>query len=122
MGPQILIVDDNPVNLKLAGDLLEIEGLTVRRALDAETALEMIRENAPALILMDVALPGMDGLTPTRLLKKDPATSNIFIIALTSFAMKGDHEKILAAGCDTYITKPIDTRIFTIEIKKHLMK
>ncbi|SDW54134.1 two-component system, cell cycle response regulator DivK [Hydrobacter penzbergensis] len=122
MGPQILIVDDNPVNLKLAGDLLEIEGLTVRRALDAETALEMIRENAPALILMDVALPGMDGLTLTRLLKKDPATSNIFIIALTSFAMKGDHEKILAAGCDTYITKPIDTRIFTIEIKKHLMK
>ncbi|MBN8718044.1 MAG: response regulator [Sediminibacterium magnilacihabitans] len=122
MGSQILIVDDNPVNLKLAGDLLEIEGLTVRRALDAETALEMIRENAPALILMDVALPGMDGLTLTRLLKKDPATSNIFIIALTSFAMKGDHEKILAAGCDTYITKPIDTRIFTIEIKKHLMK
>ena len=122
MGPQILIVDDNPVNLKLAGDLLEIEGLTVRRALDAETALEMIRENAPALILMDVALPGLDGLTLTRLLKKDPATSNIFIIALTSFAMKGDHEKILAAGCDTYITKPIDTRIFTIEIKKHLMK
>lgn len=122
MGPQIVIVDDNPVNLKLAGDLLEIEGLTVRRALDAETALEMIRENAPALILMDVALPGMDGLTLTRLLKKDPATSNIFIIALTSFAMKGDHEKILAAGCDTYITKPIDTRIFTIEIKKHLMK
>jgi CheY-like chemotaxis protein len=112
----ILIVDDNPVNLKLAGDLLEFEGLKVERAEDAEIAREMIRQSPPDLILMDIALPGMDGLTLTKLLKKDPATEHIIIIALTAFAMKGDQEKITSAGCDGYITKPIDTRKFPQQV------
>ncbi len=116
----ILVVDDNPINLKLAGDLLELEAFEVRRAADAESALEMIRNKHPDLILMDVALPGMDGLTLTRVLKESPGTGHIVIVALTAFAMKGDHEKILAAGCDTYITKPINTRIFPGQVKQIL--
>ena len=120
MSARILVVDDNPTNLKLAGDLLELEDFEVRRAADAESALEMIRKWHPGLILMDVALPGMDGLTLTQVLKQDPDTANIVIVALTAFAMKGDHEKILAAGCDTYITKPINTRNFPGHVKKIL--
>lgn len=116
----ILVVDDNPINLKLAGDLLELEAFEVRRAADAESALEMIRNKHPDLILMDVALPGMDGLTLTRVLKESPGTEHIVIVALTAFAMKGDHEKILAAGCDTYITKPINTRSFPDQVKQIL--
>lgn len=108
--PVILVVDDNPTNLKLVADVLEFEGHTVMKAVDAEDALEKIKESPPNLILMDIALPGMDGLTLTRRLKSDPATRPIHIIALTAFAMKGDDQKALAAGCDGYITKPIDTR------------
>jgi two-component system, cell cycle response regulator DivK len=117
--PVILVVDDNPVNLKLASDLLELEGLHVQRAIDAENALVMIHQLKPNLILMDVALPGMDGLTLTRMLKQAPETRDIVIIALTAFAMKGDHEKIVAAGCDGYITKPINTRKFPEEVKSY---
>jgi len=120
MNPCILVVDDNPTNLKLAGDLLELEAFEVQRAADAESALEMIRSKHPDLILMDVALPGMDGLTLTRVLKQSPGTEHIVIVALTAFAMKGDHEKILAAGCDTYIRKPINTRSFPGQVKKIL--
>ncbi len=120
MNIQILIVDDNPTNLKLAGDLLEIDGLMVSRSMDAESAMEMIQKKKPDLILMDVALPGMDGMTLTRILKNDPATSQIIIVALTAFAMKGDHEKFLAAGCDGYITKPFDTRKFSDVVKSYL--
>jgi CheY-like chemotaxis protein len=120
MNARILVVDDNPTNLKLAGDLLELEEFDVQRAADAESALEMIRKYPPSLILMDVALPGMDGLELTHILKNDPETSWIIIVALTAFAMKGDHEKILAAGCDTYITKPINTREFPNQVKKIL--
>ncbi|MBI1767307.1 MAG: response regulator [Bacteroidetes bacterium] len=116
MNHRILVVDDNSVNLKLAGDLLEFEGLEVQRAVDAESAIEMINVSPPDLILMDVALPGMDGLTLTKLLKKDPLTMRIIIVALTAFAMKGDQEKITAAGCDGYITKPIDTRKFPQQV------
>lgn len=114
-----MIVDDNPVNLKLASDLLEFEGLRVERAADAEMAIEMIGKNPPDLILMDVALPGMDGLTLTRRLKMDDKTRGIIIVAVTAFAMKGDQEKMLAAGCDGYITKPIDTRKFPAEVRKY---
>lgn len=120
MNPRILIVDDNPVNLKLAGDLLEFEGLKVQRAVDAEIAREMIRQAPPDLILMDVALPGMDGLTFAKLLKKDPETEHIVIVALTAFAMKGDQEKTASAGCDGYITKPIDTRRFPQQVLSFL--
>ena len=117
--PLVLVVDDNPINLKLASDLLEIEGLQVQRAVDAETAIVMINNDRPDLILMDVALPGMDGLTLTRQLKGAPETKEIIIVALTAFAMKGDQDKIIAAGCDGYITKPINTRQFPIEVKKY---
>lgn len=116
----ILVVDDNPVNLKLAGDLLETEGMKVERAIDAETAIDMIRNKCPDMILMDVALPGMDGLTLTRRLKQDKQTAGIIIVALTAFAMKGDRERMFAAGCDGYITKPIDTRKFPGEVLGYL--
>jgi CheY-like chemotaxis protein len=117
---KVLVVDDNPTNLKLAGDLLELEGLKVQRAIDAEVAMEIIETNPPDLILMDVALPGMDGLTFTRKLKSDEKTQHIIIVALTAFAMKGDHDKIMDAGCDSYITKPINTRQFPGLVKEFL--
>lgn len=107
---EILIVDDNPVNLKLAHLLLTGEGHDVRTANDAEEALEVLKVFSPRLILMDIQLPGMDGLELTRRLKADPATRDITILGLTAYAMKGDQEKILAAGCNGYISKPIDTR------------
>ena len=106
----ILIVDDNPANLKLARVILAAEGYEVRVAVDAEEALALLADFRPRLILMDLQLPRMDGLTLTRRLKADAATRDITILALTAYAMKGDEEKALQAGCDGYITKPIDTR------------
>lgn len=108
-GENILIVDDNPQNLKLARVLLVSHGYTVRTAIDAEDAMKALAEFTPRLILMDIQLPGMDGLELTRALRLDPARRNIVIVALTAYAMKGDEEKAIAAGCDGYITKPIDT-------------
>ena len=113
---RILVVDDNPANLKLASLLLESEGYVVDRASSAESALERIRELLPDLILMDIELPGMDGLSLTRLLKKDPTTRHIPVIALTAFAMKGDEEKARDAGCQGYLTKPLNTRTLAAEI------
>ena len=106
----ILVVDDNPTNLKLVSDVLQFEGYQILKASDAESAQEIVHNNPPDLILMDIALPGMDGLTLTRLLKTDEATRHIVIVALTAFAMKGDDVRAREAGCDGYITKPIDTR------------
>jgi CheY-like chemotaxis protein len=117
---KIMIVEDNPVNLKLAGDLLEMEDFEVSRCCDAEIALERLKVTTPDLILMDVALPGMDGLELTRILKADEKTKDIKIISLTAFATKSDQERVLEAGCDGYITKPIDTRKFKEQIMKHL--
>ncbi len=108
-GP-ILIVDDNQANLKLARVLLVGEGYEVRTAGDAEQALEVLETYLPKLILMDLQLPSMDGLALTRLLKSNPATRDIVVIALTAYAMRGDDEKARASGCAGYITKPIDTR------------
>lgn len=106
----ILVVDDNPTNLKLVSDVLEFEGYRLLKASDAEEAQEIIKASLPDLILMDIALPGMDGLTLTRQLKADARTRHIIVVALTAFAMKGDDDKARTAGCDGYITKPIDTR------------
>lgn len=114
----ILIVDDNPVNLKLARVLLTGAGHEVRTAGDAEEALEILKTFHPKLILMDIQLPGMDGLTLTRRLKADPATKNIIVVALTAYAMKGDDEKALASGCAAYITKPLDTRTFADHVAR----
>lgn len=104
---RILIIEDNPANMKLACLLMQNIGHTVLRAVDAETGLTLARANQPDLILMDVQLPGMDGLTATALLKVDPATVAIPVIALTSMAMKNDQEKSRSAGCDAYIAKPL---------------
>ena len=119
-GKRILIVDDNPVNLKLMRVLLAGEGYTVRTAADAEEALAVLREFVPRLILMDIQLPGMDGLALTRKLKADPATSDTIILGLTAYAMKGDAERVLGAGCDGYVAKPIDTRTFHALVARYL--
>ncbi|MEW6156008.1 MAG: response regulator [Verrucomicrobiota bacterium] len=116
----ILVVDDNPTNLKLVSDVLEFSGYTIEKAGDAEQALQIIHRSKPQLILMDIALPGMDGLTLTRKLKADPATAGIQIVALTAFAMKGDDQKARAAGCDGYITKPINTRTLPEQVAAFL--
>jgi two-component system cell cycle response regulator DivK len=109
---RILIIEDNPANMKLAVFLLEKEGHEVIQAQDAEEGIRLTHELLPVLILMDVQLPGMDGLEATRLLKADPSTSHIKIVALTAFAMRGDREKIMAAGCDDYVAKPIRYKEF----------
>ena len=106
----ILVVDDNPTNLKLVADVLAFDGYRILKAGDAEEAQEVIKTSPLDLILMDIALPGMDGLTLTRQIKANEKTRDIVVVALTAFAMKGDDEKARAAGCDGYITKPIDTR------------
>jgi two-component system cell cycle response regulator DivK len=104
---KILIVEDNPANMKLATLLVRNAGHTALFAVDAETAVTLARAERPQLILMDIQLPGMDGLAATRLLKKDPVTAAIPIIALTALAMKDDQEKTKVAGCDAYIAKPL---------------
>ena len=109
MKAKILVVDDNATNLKLVSDLLEFEGYEISRAADAEEAQIILADTLPDLICMDIALPGMDGLTLTRMLKASERTRRIRIVALTAFAMIGDEQKAVDAGCDGYITKPIDT-------------
>lgn len=104
---RILIIEDNATNMKLANLLLRSAGHTPLCAVDAETGLALARANPLELILMDIQLPGMDGLAATALLKKDPATATIPVIALTAMAMKEDQEKAQAAGCDAYIAKPL---------------
>ena len=109
-GERVLAVDDNPVNLALLRAILQGKGYDLRVAKSAEDALATLPTFSPGLILMDLQLPGQDGLTLTRQLRQDPAFANVVIIAVTSYAMKGDRERALAAGCDDYLTKPIDTR------------
>jgi len=109
---KILVIEDTPVNMELVTDLLEVAGYQVIQAETAETGIERARAEAPDLILMDIGLPGMDGLTAAGILKRDQPTKDIPIIALTSHAMRDDEERIMAAGCDGYLTKPIDTREF----------
>lgn len=110
MNKAMLIIDDNPQNLKLARVLFTANGYEVRTAEDAEQALQILESFKPVVILMDIQLPGMDGLTLTRRLKSDPHTSRIVIIALTAYAMKGDAARAYAAGCDGYAPKPIDVK------------
>jgi two-component system cell cycle response regulator DivK len=104
---RILIIEDNPANMKLASLLVRNAGHTVLCAVDGETGLTLARDDQPDLILMDIQLPGMDGLASTALLKQDPATAAIPVIALTAMAMKEDQEKTKVAGCDAYIAKPL---------------
>jgi CheY-like chemotaxis protein len=120
MSAKILVVDDNAINLKLVSDVLAFEGHDILKAVDAEEAQLVLADTLPDLILMDIALPGMDGLTLTRKLKADERTRHVRIVALTAFAMKGDDQKAFAAGCDGYITKPIDTRKFPAQVATFL--
>lgn len=119
-GEKILLVEDNEVNRRLAGFLLRSQGYQVIEATTAQAAFDMIPNNRPDLIVMDIQLPGIDGLEATTKLKAEPATANIPVIAVTSYAMAGDRDKALAAGCSGYVTKPIDKTIFLAEISRHL--
>jgi two-component system cell cycle response regulator DivK len=119
---KILIVEDNPANMKLAVFLVESAGHTVLCAVDAEAGLALARDSLPDLILMDIQLPGIDGLDATGLLKRDDATRAIPVIALTALAMKGDEERIRAAGCDDYIAKPMHYKEFLTAIATQLAR
>jgi two-component system, cell cycle response regulator DivK len=110
MGDPILVIDDNTANASLVSYLLERKGYQVRVAGDASEALALLQEFEPRLIMMDLQLPGMDGLALTQKLKADPLRRHIVIVALTAYAMKGDEERAREAGCDGYVSKPIDTR------------
>ena len=116
MKKQILVVEDNPLNLELVTDLLEANDFVVHPARTAEVAFRLARELSPDLILMDVSLPGLDGLAATRALRAESATRHLTIIALTAHAMKGDEALALEAGCDGYLAKPIDTRTFVKKV------
>ena len=116
----ILVVEDNALNMKLVRSLLKIGKYRIVEAFDAETGIELAREKKPDLILMDIQLPGMDGLTATQILKTDTHLKDIMIIALTSHAMEGDENKVREAGCDGYLTKPIDTRTFLQTVSDYL--
>ncbi len=119
---KILVVEDNPANMKLAVMLLEKAGHTLVIAVNAEAGLALARAEQPQLILMDIQLPGMDGLEATRVLKRDESTSAIPVIALTALAMKGDEERILAAGCNGYIAKPIAYKEFLGTVASQLAR
>ena len=121
-GEPILIVDDTPVNLKLTRILLVNEGYKVLTAGSAEEALELLRSFHPELVLADIQLPGIDGFELTRRLKQNEETRDIMVVALTAFAMKGDEQKAIDAGCDGYITKPIDTRTLGSRIREILSR
>lgn len=119
---RILVVEDNPLNMELAVDLLELRGHEVFSAATGQEALEISCREKPDLILMDVQLPGMDGLAVTKKLKENPETSGIPVVALTAHAMKGDEERMLSHGCAGYIPKPIDTREFPRAVEEFIAK
>jgi CheY-like chemotaxis protein len=116
----ILIVDDNPIDLKLTSALLGVKGFEVEAAVDAEQAQLLLRRMVPDLMVVDIALPGMDGLTLTRLIKGDPRLAHVPVVALTAFAKRGDEEQAAAAGCERYFTKPIDIKSFADDIARTL--
>ena len=118
--PTILIVEDNPLNLELATDLLTIAGYSIRQARTGEEGLRLARLEAPALILLDLRMPGLDGYATLRALKADPRTAAIPTVALTAQAMAGDKETAMAAGFDAYISKPIDTKTFSQTVARAL--
>lgn len=119
---KVLIIEDNPANMTLATFLLQSAGHVVLAARDAETGLTLARDEQPDLVLMDIQLPGMDGLEATALLKSGATTRDIPVVALTALAMKGDEERIRAAGCDGYIAKPLAYKDFLAMIAAQLAK
>jgi len=121
-GDPVLIVDDNPVNLKLVRAVLAAEGYEIRTAGDGLEAMTVLAQFRPRLILMDLQLPGMDGYELTRRLKADARTAEIVIVAVTSYAMKGDEQRAFDAGCDGYVSKPIDTEALPRIVEAHLSR
>jgi len=120
MGPRILVVEDNPQNRLLLKDVLEFHGYEIMEAEDGQTGIEMAKKYKPDLILMDLQMPVMDGFTAGRSIRGDPDTKNIKMIAVTSFAMSGDKERIMEAGFDHYISKPINIRELPVLIEEVL--
>ncbi|MET0384083.1 MAG: response regulator [Burkholderiaceae bacterium] len=118
--PRVLIVDDNPINLELTTFILRSDGFVVNVSADARQAIESVARCRPDLILMDIQMPEVDGLELTRRLKADPSTTDIPVIALTAYAMKGDEKKMLAAGCNGYLSKPIDVVTFAATVRGFL--
>jgi two-component system cell cycle response regulator DivK len=116
----ILIVEDNEKNMKLARDVLQFNGFRTLEAVTAEQGLRLAAEHHPDLILMDIQLPGMDGLTALRRLRDDPVTAGIKIVALTAFAMKDDRERFVGAGFDGYLSKPISIRELPSQVRQYL--
>lgn len=119
-GETVLVVDDHLPNLALLEHLLQIHGYDVMTAEGAKDALAALAQRTPRLILMDLQMPGIDGFQLTRMLKASPATAQVPIVAVTSFAMSGDKERALAAGCDGYVTKPIDTRTLPALVARYV--
>ena len=119
---KILVVDDHKLNLELARQVLTYHGYEVLEAENGQDGVRLAKEARPDLILMDIQMPVLDGLEAARLLKEDPETRHIPVLALTSYAMKGDREKAMAAGMDDYITKPIDIRTLPEIVKKYILK
>ena len=120
MGHRILVIEDNPQNRVLVKDVLEFHGYEIIEAADGQTGIEMVKSHKPDLILMDIQIPVMDGITAGKIIRGDPDTKNIKMIAVTSFAMLGDKERIMEAGFDRYIAKPINTRELPDLIKEML--
>ncbi len=121
-GEQILLVEDNVMNRRLAQFLLKSEGYIVYEATNGREALELVKAHVPDLILMDLQLPELDGFTTTQILKQDATTKDIPVVALTAYAMTGDAERALEAGCDGYITKPIDKQGFLETVASYLRR
>ena len=119
---RILIVDDHPINIELARFVLSADGFEVEIAADAEQALARISTSRPDLVLMDIQMPGTDGLALTQRLKLDPATQGIVVVAFTAYAMKGDEARLRAAGCDGYIAKPIQEASFAATVRSLLQQ
>lgn len=122
MSEKILIVEDNEINMKLIKTILKAKGYLMSEARDGEEALQAVISEAPDLILMDIQIPKIDGLEATRRIRKMEGLGNTLIVALTAHAMEGDREKILEAGCNGYIAKPINTRLFISEIEEIMKK
>ena len=120
MNERILIIEDNEINLELVTDLLEVNGFQVAHARTAEEGLRRARQVLPDLVLLDLSLPGMDGLAAARALRADPSINHLRVIALTAHAMKGDETTALEAGCDGYLTKPINTRDFPEQVRRYI--
>ena len=119
---KIVVVEDNPFNMELVCDILAIKGYDIYEAVDAEQGLELISRVMPDLVLMDIQLPGMDGIEATKILKSQESTKNIPVVAVTANAMKGDREEIISEGFDDYISKPIEISVLTGTVEEMLKK